>query len=347
MTGFQSHEDRHGYHQIYRHPDLDEQQNRSYALAVLAFQSLTGQPPFEETEEQELFERMRSGLVPNPRHLVPEIAPDVADTLHRAISDPEGKLPAPAEWTDIFQRWIQNGTHREITEEERRQIIEEAEAQQRGMERTYRRREHIRKNWRRYVGITLIAVLVGTIPATIIYRLFEPRSTAGLEAPEVVRAFYYSMNRLDHETMSDAVIGDAGKAEIREVTTMFVVSRMRTAVEFDSRIIDARDWYNQGKPPISENQSVYGVANLRLEGIRPPVEGEAAFRVSYEKWYPTGMSEESQGEGSLVGFGRVDRVFLRKNRGDWVIYRIERLEDRTIEMRNPDGTLQEEPAVAP
>ena len=58
------------------------------------------------------------------------------------------------------------------------------------------------------------------------------------------------------------------------------------------------------------------------------------------------MSEESQGQGSLVGFRRVDRVFLQRNRGDWVIYRMERLEDRTIETRNPDGTLQEEPAGA-
>jgi hypothetical protein len=211
------------------------------------------------------------------------------------------------------------------------------------MERTYRRREHLRKNWRRYVGITLIAVLVGTIPATIIYRMFEPRTTAGLDAPEVVEAFYFSMNRLDHETMADATVNNAGDADIREVTTMYVVSRMRTAVEMTGGIIDARDWYEQGKPEVPEGKQVYGVADLRLEGIRPAEEGEAAFRVSYEKWYPTGMSrDDPSGNGMLVGFERVDRVYVRENRGDWVIYRIDRIEDRTVERRNLDGAQQEQ-----
>jgi hypothetical protein len=345
MAGFQSLEDRREFYQIYRHADLDDQRNLAYAPAVLAYQSLTGRPPFEETREEELTERMRSGLVTNPRHIVPEIAEEVGRTLHAALADPEGTLPGLEDWTDIFQSWIQQGTHREITDEERREILEYADAQQRGMERTYRRREHLRKNWRRYVGITLLAVLIGTIPATILYRSFEPRETTGFEPADVVRAFYYGMNELDHELMADATIEGAGDSDIREVTTMFVVSRMRTAVELESSLIDAREWHDDGKPRIPEGKSVYGVANLRLEGLRPAVEGEQAFRATYEKWYPTGMSRDSSGEGILVGFERVDRVFLRRSRGDWVIYSIERLEDRTMERRRPDGTLIEaEPA---
>jgi hypothetical protein len=347
MTGYQSLEDRYRFYQIYRHPDLDAGQNLSYAVAVLAFQSLTGRAPFEETNEEELTERMRSGLVTSPRYIVPEISEDVAARLRASLADPEGKLPSIAEWTDIFQTWIREGTHREITDEERRELLDYAEAEQRGMERTYRRREHLRKNWRRYVGISLLAVLIGTIPATILYRSFEPRSTAGFDPAEVVRAYYYGMNELDHERMDDATVDGAGNTDIREVTTMFVVSRMRTAVEMESNIIDARDWYADGKPEIPQGKSVYGVANLRLEALRPPAEGEHAFRVTYEKWYPTGMSRESGGEGILVGFERVDRVFLRQSRGDWVIYDLQRLEDRTMERRNTDGTLIEETSQMP
>jgi hypothetical protein len=51
------------------------------------------------------------------------------------------------------------------------------------------------------------------------------------------------------------------------------------------------------------------------------------------------MSRESGGEGILVGFERVDRAYLRESRGDWVIYELQRLEDRTMERRNTDGTL--------
>jgi hypothetical protein len=339
MTGYQSHEDRYFFYQIYRHPDLTPEQNLSYALAVLAFQSLTGRTPFDETDEEQLVERMRSGLVTSPRYIVPEITEEVSARLRSSLADPEGKLPSIREWADIFQSWIQQGTHREITGEERRELIASAEAEHRGMERTYRRREHLRNNWRRYVGITLLAVLIGTIPATILYRSFEPRRTAGFEPAEVVRAYYYGMNELDHELMDDATVDGAGDTDIREVTTMFVVSRMRTAVELESSLIDAREWYAEGQPTIPEGKSVYGVANLRLEALRPPAEGEHAFRVTYEKWYPTGMSRESGGEGILVGFERVDRVYLRESRGDWVIYELQRLEDRTMERRNTDGTL--------
>lgn len=345
MTGFQSLEDRHRFYEIYRHPDLSRQQNMAYALAVLSYQSLTGTEPFEEQDEQELIERMRSGLVTSPRYIVPEITEEVSDALRSSLADPDGRLPNLEEWTDTFQSWIRNGTHREITEEERRELVERAAAEQRGMERTYRRREHIRRNWRRYVGITLLAVLIGTIPATILYRTFEPRETVGFQPAEVVRAFYYGMNELDHEIMGDATVDGAGDTDIREVTTMFVVSRMRTAVELDSRLIDAREWYADGKPQITEGREVYGVAELQLEALRAPAEDERAFRARYEKWYPTGMDRESGGEGILVGFERVDRLFLRRSRGDWVIYRIDRLEDRTIERRNPDGTLIETPAA--
>jgi hypothetical protein len=345
MADFQSLKDRHTFYQVYRHPDLDGEQNLSFARAVLAFQSLTGETPFEENEEEALTERMRSGFVTPARHLVPEIAPEVADRLQKCLTDPEGKLPSLEEWSDIFQSWIQNGTHREITDEERRELLEYAEAERRGMERAYRRREHWRKNWRRYVGISLLAVLIGTIPATIIYRSFEPRSTKGMTAPQVVEAFYYGMNELNHEIMGDATVDGAGDAEIREVTTMFVVSRMRTAVEMDSQLIDAREWVSDGKPEIPEGQNVYGVANLKVDGLRPPEEGQQAFEVSYQKWYPTGLSQESGVSGTLVGFERVDRVYLRQSRGDWVIYRIDRLEDRTIEKRNSDGTSQPEPAA--
>ncbi|MFP4374201.1 MAG: hypothetical protein ACLFPO_07710 [Spirochaetaceae bacterium] len=346
MSGFQSPDDRREFYEVYRHPDLDTERNLSYAVAVLAFQSLTGRVPFEETDEQELTERMRSGLVADPRYIVPEILEDVGKTLRSCLADPHGKLPTLDGWAEIFQGWIRTGTHREISDEERRRLLDEAEAEQRGMERTYRRREHIRRNWRRYVAITLLAVFIGTIPATILYRSFEPRETVGYGPAEVVEAFYYGMNELNHEIMGDATVDGAGSSEIREVTTMFVVSRMRTAVEMRSGVIDAREWHAEGKPPIEEGRQVYGVADLRLEALRPPDEDEHAFRATYEKWYPTGMDGDGDGEDQniLVGFERVDRVYLRQSRGDWVIYRIERLEDRTMERRHIDGTIIGEPS---
>jgi hypothetical protein len=71
---------------------------------------------------------------------------------------------------------------------------------------------------------------------------------------------------------------------------------------------------------------VYGVTDLEIETERG--EPEPVFRASYTKWVPD-PAEEAQADLSEVqgpGFTSLEireRIYLRFDRKDWVIYRFE------------------------
>jgi len=74
--------------------------------------------------------------------------------------------------------------------------------------------------------------------------------------------------------------------------------------------------------------TLYGVTGLSV--TREQSEPSPVYLVTYDKWNPAGSSEAdaslsanavSRSEGHHV----TDRVLMRKDKDDWVIYKIERL----------------------
>ena len=178
----------------------------------------------------------------------------------------------------------------------------------------------------------MLVVVIGSIPGTIIYNRLQPRSTAGFEPEEVIRTFYTSMNTLDHMTMEDAVVDGAGRDMIREVTNLFVLDRQRMSVEMQSGFVDAQAWRDAGMPALSNNRSPYGVANLTLEALSPASPEELRFLVRYERWMPDYDAAEQTGTLRYLGFDVADDVFLRLDREDWVMYRIDRVEEERLDL---------------
>ncbi len=147
------------------------------------------------------------------------------------------------------------------------------------------------------------------------------------------------MNSLDHMLMQDCVIDKAGKAEIKEVTQLYVLSRVSKGYEGRSNILPADEWQRQGSPELIPPQSVFGVTDLHLlqeaEGVLP------VFTATYKKWLPAPQEEEQIREPAAApapraGFAPLsfevkERVFLKNHRGDWVIFKIERLDMIPIE----------------
>ena len=81
----------------------------------------------------------------------------------------------------------------------------------------------------------------------------------------------------------------------------------------------------------------YGVAGLQILP-RYLTEQEAEYLVRYEKWMPGDVEaledpQQADRPPTLVGLLREDRVLLRVDRGDWVIYAIERLSESLIDQR--------------
>jgi hypothetical protein len=217
---------------------------------------------------------------------------------------------------------------------EREQILQRARKEEEKIGRAYRRKVFWQKHWKT-VGIVAVAVVVvGGLAGSLLKNILAPRETRGFSPEQVVEAFYQSMNDLNHTLMEDCVVEGAGKQTIREVVNIYVLSRVSLGYEGRSHVIDADEWDAQGRPELSPPETVYGATDLVV--LQERGEPEPVFQVSYTKWMPepgqdpgadsagsTGLSEM---EGPrFTGLEITERVYLKLDRNDWVIYRFEPL----------------------
>ena len=185
--------------------------------------------------------------------------------------------------------------------------------------------------------VAAVVIVSGVVAASLLKNILAPRVTRGYSPRQVVEAFYTSMNDLDHTTMEDCVVDGAGKAVIREVINIYVLSRVSLGYEGRSHIVPANVWDEQGRPALTPPQTVYGVTDLQI--VQERGEPDPVFRVSYTKWMPvpqeetdTGSSGSSGGPAANEGAPTYssqrisERVYLRQDRHDWVIYRFQQLD---------------------
>jgi hypothetical protein len=338
MTEHQLISDQLELYEVFNHPDVGADQNQSYVLAVLLYRALTGSFPFHAKSEEELHSRIRDEAFTDAVLRVPEIRKDVSDFISATLSDPAGKNINLKKWCTRLDAFAEEGYFRDISEDEKKELTERAQRRERQVQSKFQRNELIRKHWRTAAVITLIVIVVGSIPGTIIYNQLQPRATAGLPPDEVVRAFYSSIGEFDHMTMEDATVDGAAAGLIREVTNLFVLSRMRMSVEMTTGFIDPQQWIDAERPELEPDVRLYGVSDLRIESLRESEE-EFVYRVRYRRWTPsfTGTLEDDpqvaaeQVQNDTESFRRVDRVSLRRDGEDWVIYELEVLEEEPVD----------------
>ena len=314
----------------FSHPDRTPDQNVGFSLAAAAYFVITGSFPFDADDEEELHSRVRAAAVVPASHRDVTIKPEVSQALQDELSC-QGDATDPADWAARLRTWRQNGVRRDVSGQERAQLEEQARQATQRLERTYRRKEGLRKNGRKILTIAAIVIIVGSIPATIIRNALQPRATAGFTAEEVVRTFYTSINSLDHMLMEDTVVDRAGVDTIREVTNLFVLDRQRMSVDMQSGFVDAQQWRDAGMPTLGGGRAPYGVAHLEIRPLPAP-EGEQAFEAHYERWFPDYEVAELTGRNAIAGLLIVDRLALRTDRDDWVIYRIDRISEERIDL---------------
>ncbi len=321
--------------ELFNHPDHKDEKNASFALAALAHRVLTGSWPYYSDDEAELHTMIREESVLDPTLRRPDLRNDVATLIHRCLR--MDQVLGADEWVEVLHDWRDSGVTRPITDEERDRILKDAEQKQRAMKQQLTRRETVRKHWKQALVVLVIVVIVGTIPATIIRNRLAPRQTAGMSSEEVVRAFYLAHNDLDHELMGDATIEGAGSGMIREVTNLFVISRMRMGVEMTTGVVSAAEWDEGGREAIPEDSWLYGVTGLETEPVETGADDEREYIVRYERWTPDDAGdieetpEAATAERRSLGVRREDRVRLRLDGDDWVIYEIEHLTQTRLE----------------
>ncbi len=308
------------------HPYVVGKDCCSYTMAALAYRVLTGEFPFIDETEQGLRDRIRRLRVAPPHLARPEIREEVSQLIMKGLAKP-GSLSL-ADWAAALESWQKESPLSAVSDAERAAVLAKAREHKEKAGRSFRRSVFFEKNGRLIlIGLAGLAV-VAAVASSILRNALAPRVTAGFSPQQVVEAFYKSIGPLDHATMEDCVVGDAGKAEVNEAVNLFVISRQTIAYEGKSYILDAADWDAKGRKPVASPFFVHGVT--RLVVTRERGEPEPVFTATYERYARVFEDQAMETAPAVNGRKVTDRLYLRKDKEDWVIYRIERLRSEPL-----------------
>lgn len=305
------------------HPDLGGEQRWGVMLAILSYRAITGEYPFPAPREDELRDQMRRLEVVPARLLGPGCSAELSSFIARALRPQRHETRPPlADWPAILAR--EREAVAAVAADEAERLRATAEVLRHRYAQAFRRRVFLQRNLRTMVVAAVIVAAVGGLLGSIIANQFKPRSTRGYSPRQVVEAFYASIGALDHTTMEDAVVGDAGKALINEAVNLFVVSRVAQGYEGRSHIVNAAQWAAAGEPELPPDRSLYGPSALQIvaeQGAPQPV-----FRVSYLMWRLGGADGDDSPGTPQQGIPTSERVFLRQDKDDWVIFELQPLD---------------------
>ena len=311
------------------HPDIEDRQKKlSFSIAALLYRIVLGRYPFEAESEEELHNLTRHARLLPPSWIEPGVREDLSRQILCGLGRGQEPAPTLGEWQEIITRCNQEGLYRDITEMEREQIRRKAQAELRKYDTVYRRKVFWQRQWKTVLIVSAVVVAVGALAGSLMKTVLAPRETRGFSPREVVESYYRGMNDLDHGLMSDCVVDGAGKETIREVMNIYVLTRVSLGYEGRSHVIAADEWDAEGRPELTAPQTVYGITDLEIQQERG--EPEPVFRVRYTKWIPV-PAEESEPDPSVSegpGYTNTrisERVYLRQDRQDWVIFRFEPL----------------------
>jgi hypothetical protein len=333
----QTYDDRIKTMERFRHPDRSASENLAFFLAAASYYVICGRYPYDADNEEELHARVRSKTLLPPQVVDVTITDEVNVTIEKALKSSEQQVTLP-DWISLLRKWERDGVREEIGEEVARARAEKARQISTRIEKGFRRREGIRKNGKTAIIIAAIVLVVGSIPATIISNALQPRETAGFPPEEVVQAFYDSFTTLDHMTMEDTLIDDAGQRYVREVTNLFVIDRQRIGAEGRSGFADAQQWRDEGMPPLEPTINPYGIAELSIEE-QSAGPNERVYIAEFERWRPD-YEAAQEGSNRIEGVRERQRLSLRTDDEDWVIYDIETLSTEPIDVEELRASSQ-------
>ena len=312
----------------FNHPDLKGEALASFGIASILYRVVTGRFAITGPDAEEIHEQARKLSITPPARLVPDLVPEVSDFIMAGLGRGRRGPVTLAEWSKKLVEWQSGELFITLSAEDRARALNDVEAREKGSTRSFRRRMFWEKNWKLVAIVAAGVIALGAVLGSILGNVLAPRVTRGYAPPKVVEAFYTSMNTLDHMTMQACVINKAGRGEINEATTLYVTSRVTQGYEGRSNIVSASEWDKAGRPVLKSPQSLYGVTGLSM--TREQGEPTPVFLVKYDKWSPasapdTGKMASLDSIPQSEGHSIVDRVWLKQDKGDWVIYKIDRL----------------------
>jgi len=309
------------YVEIYNHPEFKGEKALCFTLGVLAYKMTTGVYPFEGAHITEIHELMRRSKPVPPRFKNPELRADFSTIIMDSIFPTVKNSITLKKWVGILEKVMTEGEREDISTDKIRERKIKAHSLEKQRNVSFKRAMYLNKNWKRIVIGILSAVLIGIALSGPIRNALKPPVTKGYPPEKVVKLYYESINSLDVETLDDCVTGNAGKEDIKEVTGIFVVSKVRKGYEGGSGMVNASDWIKKGKPALKDSESLYGLTNIGIKRT-----GEDTFIAQYTRWrtdFPE-KTDASSIRGKSVGIHMVDDIHLIKKQDTWYIDAIRR-----------------------
>ena len=300
----------------------DEKSKITYSIAVLIYRIITGAFPYESKSEEELKNRLRNSRVIPPVFKNPAVKLEISNILDKYFNKKEFNSISISDWQNFIKRWLEEGIFEQIPENEKEFLLNKYAKKIEIFNRSYKKRYFLDKNRNKIVISGFIIILSVFLLSFFLRPLYQPRLTTGFTPEKVVQTFYSSINKLDSVTMDDCIINNAGNNYINEVTTLFVINKQSEAYGIKSHLITADRWFEEGEKTVSPPDYVYGILNLKINS--EPDNNQNVFTVSYEKWEP--ITSNENGILGYMSYRVKDKVYLKKDRNAWVIYKLETLE---------------------
>lgn len=321
-------------YEMLNHPDYKGGRNAGYALAVMLYKEATGNYPYELTTTEEYHDKIREhGLIP-PKNINPEIK----ESLSLAIMKSMGKVQSDtgrrvylnlSEWKNKIGHFVKTGITTDISAEDRAEWEEEGQELEKKYSAAYKQKVFFRKNGRLVIGIMTLSIILVFLIGGYILKQLEPPKTLGMSPRQIVTRFYTGITNNDYYSMKDCVTDGAGDAELRKAGEIRAFTGIRYDQEGGYMVMDAQKWVENGREKSKEYQTVYGIADLKLESQN---EEGTHFMVYYEKWLPDYEEKENGSFSSYIdGEKNVDSVYLKNMGNHWRIYQIDRISTENLE----------------
>ena len=314
-----------------------------YQALAIAYHALAGVPLCTKTEVQASARCHAAALEKPPLHTHrPELTPELCERIEAALQYRDRRTVRAV--NEIAAAIERGPVAQDIDDGERdRRTAAAAERLTRNRAST-QRRTFWRNHGRTILFAALAAAVVLAIPATILRNALRPPATAGMGPRAVAETFYSAWNSLDHMLMEETLARGVARNTVREVTNVYVIDRVQMARQWESALMPADAWLDEGRP---EGRIPYGVANLDLRLMSQGAD-RATVRAEYDMWRPENGGENPDGttRTQAVHTHTVDELTLEPTRTAWEITAITRTTGATGTVPVTAGEPSSEPAPA-
>lgn len=303
--------------QPYNHPEAEEKLQFPFILAVLAYKLLTGNLPYTGSSITEIREKMRKSRPVGLELLKPGINKDIAGIIDHSFSLKDVKL---SDWISLLQLWKKEGAIKAVNEAELLQTQKIAVKKKNRRQKHFETSQFFSQNWKTFAVVLIVFTFVVSFSIQPIKNAMEPPYTIGMTADEVIATYYNAIIDMNIEIMEDCVNKGVGKSDIKEVTQIFVISRVRTGYEGKSGLISAQDWNDGIITVITPGEQVYGIADVEIVQLN-----DRTFYANYIRLYPN-INNDSDSNIILPPTKTYikDTLTLEKVKNIWIINSLER-----------------------